>query len=298
MKRSKADWSMVWGMLYVLLAWGALAFFDNANATTVRGYADMTAACADLALEADGGKPYGFRETHNSEIDFHVKSKLPYYTYNGNCYQANQSLQRLATYQETAQVTLLAAHPIAITSRVVLIKGALERYKKSVGAYLMGIYLQVVGEIFGIKGPVNYVVDVNEELTAQTWKDPCGVLNWQLSLQAPGATHSRLVSDCRKIVPRHSELQPSERIPVSCPSDQTDLSTCDQTIIQLAEDYEISDDSIENLAKQGKSCAEIESTISEWVAELIEADAGPLGPQPRPWPGNWPSDKPKKPRGD
>ncbi|MDE0681237.1 MAG: hypothetical protein OXI11_13685 [Gammaproteobacteria bacterium] len=78
----------------------------------------------------------------------------------------------------------------------------------------------------------------------------------------------------------------------------TDLSTCDQTTLQLAEDYTheggIGEDWIDNLAGQGKTCDEIESIVVGWIAALIEADAPMVGP-PTHWPGNWPPQRPTPP---
>ncbi|MDE0489497.1 MAG: hypothetical protein OXI07_09955 [Gammaproteobacteria bacterium] len=149
-------------------------------------------------------------------------------------------------------------------------------------------------------------IQLRNDNAADRLRDPCYAIVYDIASQSGmgvGAVDlTKMYRDCIKKQPPSTGPADREEIPrpatTSTPS-STDLSTCHQATLQAAEDYTheggIGEDWIDNLAKQGKTCAEIQTIVLGWIEALIESDAPTIGP-PAEWPGNWPPQRPTPPR--
>lgn len=158
--------------------------------------------------------------------------------------------------------------------------------------------------------PKTVAINLRNDRVAQRMRNPCEAIVRDMAGSVTGGhggviDYSKVYNDCIKKVPPSTGPANRVEIPRSTTPAQpakTDLSTCDQTTLKLAKEHTheggIGEDWIENLAKQGKTCKEIESIVMGWIVALMEADVGPFGGAPPQWPGNWPPRRNPTPPGD
>ena len=300
MKEAAKNRSKDWLLWLVAVLLGVLLFFNfkEAFSDEIHGYRTVQECWDDVDQVAGNGARTRVAETHTDELTFHAHSSLGYYSMGTKCYQANESIRK--EIWDTAMINA-ASGTASITVTVVgagPLSGAYRAVTGLIGEFLGWLLADAVLEAGGRPTVTDVVVNLSRDEALKVWKDPCSVFS---SPSVEGVSSAALgiwIKECRKNNPVRTELKASQRREMTPPPKKTDLSTCDQNTLQLAEDFTyegaIGEDWIENLAKQGKTCDEIESIVIGWITALIEADAPMVGP-PSHWPGNWPSRRPTPP---
>ena len=234
MKRSKRneewieqDWIKgVCAFLFFLILLTVLFLFTSqAQADTVRGYANLEACERDVKDEKSGRTPYRYQEEETKGEKFFIAgSSLDFYSLDGTCYEVDQNMRRIANINTSINWVALEVGVGLVTTGGAKVIFAI---KETATAVFSWIGARALGEglarINDVPSAIDITIDIAEFSTGQIWTDPCIALT-STTITGGGfgaGWGSAQYVDCQKIYPPNKNLDPSQRIPASRPGKKT-----------------------------------------------------------------------------